>query len=412
MNNGEQQFRRRGTRRRKKRMARKVLFSFILAVILGIVAYGIYFYFSAKNAIDSTYKSAGETTSAAKVVKEKKPLSILLMGADTGAFGRDYKGRTDTMIVATINPDNKKVTLTSIPRDTMTRIIGVKKFDYQRINAAYEVGGSKVALKTVSSLLNIPLEYYVTINMGGLEKIVDAVGGVDVNVPFTFTYEGYTFKKGKMHLKGKMALQYSRMRKLDPDGDYGRQRRQQQVITSIIKAAISTRTLTNFKTVLTQVSKNMVTNLSFDDMVGIYSNYSNYAKTIKTDHVQGISAMWGPAMIQIPATTELQRVSDKLRTEMGLKKEVLSNEETRQNKLNAANGFIFSSGYDSQQFTVYSPSTATENTITDDSSSDSDATTNDGPAYGTTDSTTTQDSISQSQRTSVSQNDTTTQNNI
>ncbi|WP_125605030.1 LCP family glycopolymer transferase [Lapidilactobacillus bayanensis] len=340
---------------------RKVIIGIIIALIVAVLGYAAYFYFSAKNALDSSYKSAGETQSAKTVVDAKKPLSILLLGADTGAFGRNYQGRTDTMIVATINPSTKQTTLTSIPRDTMAQLVGAEKFDYERINAAYEVGGSKVALKSVSALLNIPLQYYVTINMGGMEKIVSAVGGVDITPTLTFTYEGNTFTKGeKMHLDGKQALAYSRMRYDDPNGDYGRQTRQREVITSIIKAAVSTRTLTNFQDVLTQVSKNMTTNLAFADMVSIFSKYRGYAETIKSDHLQGVNAMWGKAMIQIPATTELQRVSDNLRTEMGLEKATLDNQATRQNKLNIANGFSFTSGSSTQQFTVYSPNSDTE----------------------------------------------------
>lgn len=342
--------------RRRKHTARKVIIGIIIALVLAVIGYAAYFYFSAKSAMDSSYKSAGETQSAKSIVDADKPLSILLLGADTGALGRTYQGRTDTMIIATINPSTKKTTLVSIPRDTMAQLVGADKFSYQRINAAYEVGGSKVALKSVAALVNIPLEYYVTINMGGMEKIVDAVGGVDVTPTLTFTYEGYTFTQGeKMHLDGKKALAYSRMRKLDPKGDYGRQDRQREVISSILKAAVSTRTLANFQDVLTQISKNMTTNLSFDDMVSIFSKYRGYAKTIESDHLQGVNAMWGAAMIQIPSTSELQRISDKLRTEMDLKQKILDNEETRQNERNVANGFSFTSGNNSQQFTVYQP---------------------------------------------------------
>lgn len=363
MNDEEQLHRRSGQHHHhhRKHTVRNVIIGIIIAIIVAVLGYAAYFYFSAKNAIDSSYKSAGETQSAKTVVDAHKPLSILLLGADTGAFGRNYQGRTDTMIIATINPSTKQTTLTSIPRDTMAQLVGADSFDYERINAAYEVGGSKVALKSVSALVNVPLQYYVTINMGGMEKIVNAVGGVDITPTLTFTYEGYTFTKGEqMHLDGKKALAYSRMRYDDPNGDYGRQTRQREVITSIIKAAVSTRTLTNFQDVLTQVSKNMTTNLAFDDMVSIFSKYRGYAETIKSDHLQGVNAMWGAAMIQIPSTTELQRVSDNLRSEMGLEKATLDNQETRQNKLNIANGFSFTSGNSSQQFTVFSPNSDTE----------------------------------------------------
>lgn len=350
---GQEQHRRTGQKR--KHPVRKTILIILGILIVGVLAYGTWFFVSAKSAIDSTYKSAGETKKAKTVVSEQKPLNVLLMGTDTGAFGRDYKGRTDTMIIATINPAKKKTTLTSIPRDTMAEAIGTDTFDFERINAAYEKGGSKMALKSISTLINVPLEYYVTINMGGLTKIVTAVGGVDVVVPFTFTYEGIKFTKGKMHLNGKEALAYSRMRYDDPRGDYGRQERQRQVITSAIQAAASTRTLTNFQSVLQSISSNMVTNLSFDDMVSIFKDYRGYAENMSSDHLQGVSAMWGEAMIQVAPTAELQRVSDKLREENGLPKETISNQETRQNQLNIKNNnFDFNSSNDRQQYIVYS----------------------------------------------------------
>ncbi|WP_261805471.1 LCP family protein [Lapidilactobacillus luobeiensis] len=324
--------------------------------VVAVLGYIGWFYFSARSAINDSYKSAGEKQQAKNVVAEKKSLNVLLMGADTGALGRTYQGRTDTMIIATINPKDKKTTLTSIPRDTMGEIVGANEFNYQRLNAAYEVGGSTMALNSLSKLVNVPIQYYVTINMGGLTKIVDAVGGVDVNVPFDFTYEGNTYTKGKMHLNGQQALGYSRMRYDDPKGDYGRQDRQREVIISAVKAAVSTRTLTNFQSVLSSISKNMVSNLSFDDMVSIFTDYRGYAANMVSDHLQGVGAMWGKAMIQIPTTAELQRVSDNLREQSGLKQETLSNQETRQNELNLKNGFQFEGGSSSQQFVVYPPS--------------------------------------------------------
>lgn len=95
-----------------------------------------------------------------------------------------------------------------------------------------------MAINTVTKLVNVPISYYLTINMGALEKVVDAVGGVDVQVPFSFTSSktgGQHFTKGGMHLNGNMALAYARMRYEDPKGDYGRQQRQQQVIKAILK---------------------------------------------------------------------------------------------------------------------------------------------------------------------------------
>ena len=101
----------------------------------------------------------------------------------------------------TVNPAKKKLSLMSIPRDTMARMIGTENFSVHKINAAYNIGGAKMAMNTTSKVLNVPIKYYISMNMGGMKKIVDGVGGVTVTPPLTFTYDGYTFNKGKhVHL--------------------------------------------------------------------------------------------------------------------------------------------------------------------------------------------------------------------
>ena len=201
-------------------------------------------------------------------------------------------------------------------------------------------------------MFDVPIDYYVTVNMGGLSKIVDAVGGVDVDVPFTFEWNGSEFTKGKMHLKGKAALDYSRMRYDDPEGDYGRQKRQKQVITSMINSAVSLKSLTNFESILDSLSDSVATNLSFDDMVAIQANYRKAAKSIESDVLTGRNADIDGSSYQIPTNEEIQRVSDVLRTSLGLEKTTINNAETKQNDLNT----YFTGEENHQEFTVYSES--------------------------------------------------------
>jgi polyisoprenyl-teichoic acid--peptidoglycan teichoic acid transferase len=111
------------------------------------------------------------------------------------------------MMLVTINPKEKKTTMTSIPRDTLAEMVGTGSDSptYEKINCCVCVWKIDAAIKTVEKLLDVPINYYVTVNMEGLSKIVDAVGGVDVNVPFSWTdwnTGGQTFKKGKAHLDG------------------------------------------------------------------------------------------------------------------------------------------------------------------------------------------------------------------
>lgn len=324
-------------------------------------AYALRLYSQTKYALDGTY-SGLKSQKVSTDIANKKPFAALLLGVDTGALGRSYKGNSDTMIVAVVNPKKKTTTMVSIPRDTVAQLIGAKSFNMQKINAAYNVGGSDMAVNTVSKLVNVPIKYYMTINMGGLEKVVDDVGGVDVQVPFSY-YDSHSnnkhFVKGKMHLNGEWALAYARMRHEDPQGDYGRQKRQQQVIKAILKKAVSLNSLTNFTKLLDTVSSNIQTNLTFNDMTSIFTNYRAAAGTIKTGTLQGQAAdVWSSEYndylsYQVPSTDAIQAVSDRLRAALGLKTETIDNESTRENTANS--NFSWTSTDSHQKYIIYNP---------------------------------------------------------
>ena len=116
---------------------------------------------------------------------------MLLLGVD--ARPGDI-GRSDTMIVMTVNPDLNSTKMVSIPRDTRTLIVG-KGFE-DKINHAYAFGGAKMSIETVEEFLDIPIDYYVKVNMDGFEDIVNAVGGVTVDNRITFSREGHDFPRG------------------------------------------------------------------------------------------------------------------------------------------------------------------------------------------------------------------------
>lgn len=345
----------------KRHRKLKIFLLFIVILVFSGGAYAMRVSSQLKSAADKINKS--EATS--KAIKNKKAFSILLLGVDTGAEGRIDKGNSDTMIVATVNPKKEQVKLVSIPRDTLAELQGTKTFDMQKINAAYNVGGSKMAKATVEKMFDVPIDYYVTINMGALSKIVDAVGGVDVNVPFSFKSNGSTFTKGKMHLNGKKALDYSRMRYEDPDGDYGRQKRQREVITSLVGSAISFKSLTNFESILKTLEDSVATDLSFDDMVAMQSKYRSTAKNITSDYLKGRNATIEGSSYQVPTTSEIQRVSDVLRTSLGLEKTNIDNAETKQNALNAN----FAATEYQDEFTIYPESVLKDGGTTSEATS-------------------------------------------
>lgn len=335
----------------KKRSKKKAFIVWALFLLIVIIGGGAtYAAYRTKSSVDKTYLAAHGASHAK--VSTSKPVSILLMGTDTGALGRTDKGRTDTIMVVTINPKTKKATMVSIPRDTLVKIDGTN--DTEKINAAYTVGGASTSMKTVENLLNVPINYYALINMGGLEKVVNAIGGVDVNVPFSWndSHTHMSFKKGKAHLNGKQALAFSRMRYEDPNGDYGRQKRQQQVIQQIVKKVTKNGNVTMYQKLLKLMSNNMKTNMSFNDMISLAENDKDSVKHVKKSSLKGVGAYINAESFQVPASKTLQGTSDTLRASLGLPKQTLDNFNTQENRRNTKNGFDWKSG-NNPTYTVY-----------------------------------------------------------
>lgn len=291
-----------------------------LVVIYGGTAYASHMLRSAKDTLNDSYTKTNvkKLRDVSDVIKNKKPFSLLILGTDTGDLGRSDTGRTDTLIVATVNPAKKRVTLTSIPRDTEVRIAGSDNA-YDKINTAYTIGGVSTAIKTVQNTLHVPIDYYVLVNMGGLRKIVDAVGGVTVTPPLTFKYEDANVTKGqKVTLNGKQALAYSRMRYDDPEGDYGRQKRQKQIISAIINKALSISSITRFQDLLKSIESNMQTDLTYDDMLTIVSNYKDAAEAVDSYTVHGDDAMLNGSSYQIASKEAKEQASKRIRSQLNL----------------------------------------------------------------------------------------------
>ena len=296
----------------------KVLLSIILILMLGIVGYSAKVYFDVKN----TAKDMHETIDRPKSDKRDKPVnidggepfSVLLLGLDTGDLGRDEQGRSDSMMIATVSPKTNKTTITSLPRDTRAEIVGHGTTD--KINHAYAFGGVPMSMDTVENLLDIPVDHYVSINMKGLKELVDAVGGIDVNNTLDFSQDGTHFPVGNVHLTGETALSFSRMRYEDPNGDYGRQGRQRQIIEGVIKKALSIKSVTNYKNILDALADNMKTDLNWDDMMDIQSKYKSAFGVIEEGNLQGDGQMIDGVSYQIVSDGELDRVQTMLKEQL------------------------------------------------------------------------------------------------
>ena len=264
-------------------MVKKIILMFLsllTVTVIGIGAYGLTILNQTTGTLSKTYKGFGNETN---VIAENKPMTILLMGVDTGSGSREdpWAGNSDTMILVTVNPQTKETTMTSLERDILTNITSDGETVQAKLNSAYAQGGAKLAIKTIQDLLNIHIDRYVMINMKGLVQLVDKVGGITVNNPFDFDISieenepEYTAKiaPGRQEINGDQALVYSRMRYQDPEGDYGRQKRQREVIKKIVEKVLSLNSLSHYKGIIESVSNSLLQLLGYKDALSTIHQY-------------------------------------------------------------------------------------------------------------------------------------------
>ncbi len=317
MNNEEEKLNRKHSHHKHHRSfwQRHKIWKWVLIVIgLFIVADVALFgkmYFDAKKSANSTYKQV-KTNKLRNTpdLNNGKPFTVLILGTDTGEYGRTYQGRSDTMMLAAVSPKEKKTTLVSIPRDTKVAIPG---YGYNnKINAAYSYEGTKGAVNIVQSYLDVPVDYYVEMNMKGLEELSAAVGPVKVENDLEFTNLNRTFKKGTVTIDKDNILAYTRMRYEDPRGDYGRQLRQRMVLEALVKKIATIGSVTKYQSILNAISSNMKTNLTFDDMKAIATKYGSVSE-IEQVQLQGESQMIDGVSYEVVPQSNLDKVTSQLK---------------------------------------------------------------------------------------------------
>ncbi|MCQ6276855.1 LytR family transcriptional regulator [Bacillus sp. V3B] len=293
----------------------KVTGIILLLLVIGAGTYAFTVYKSLTNAVDTMHQPIEREKSDKRpeeiTLTNKEPFSVLMLGVDERAGDR---GRSDTMIVLTVNPNQNSIKMLSIPRDTRTDIIGRDTVD--KINHAYAFGGEEMSMATVENLLDIPIDYYIKVNMEGFKDVVDAVGGIQVNNNLEFTQEGYRFTKGQINLNGDQALSFVRMRYEDPNGDFGRQERQRQVIQGVIKRGASFSSLTNFGNIFDALGKNVRTNVTFDEMLDIQKNYKTAAGSIDQLQMTGQGTKISGIYYLMVPNEQIQSIQSELKTHL------------------------------------------------------------------------------------------------
>ncbi|MGN1385891.1 MAG: LCP family protein [Bacillus sp. (in: firmicutes)] len=269
-------------RYKKKKVWKKIILFFML-ILLAVGLYAGYMFYQTLQAANDTYSelNRGEKSDLRdEAVKfGKEPVSILLLGVEDYASGGSG-GRSDTIMVATFNPDLGTMKLLSIPRDTKVYIPSQDKKD--KINHSFN-NGKESTIETVEDFLDIPIDYYATVNFEGFKAIVDEIGGVDVEVPFDFweytdgwPREKIYFTEGLSHLNGEEALAYARMRKRDPNGDFGRNDRQKQIISAMIDSIVTPKNLLKIDDIAKTASANVETNIKVSEGISFATKFKSF----------------------------------------------------------------------------------------------------------------------------------------
>ncbi|WP_461202989.1 LCP family protein [Enterococcus sp. N342-3-1-2] len=276
----------------KKRDKRRIIIGILLFALAGVFLFAGYTYYAAKSSVDKMYKESAVITSNKKNEDNSLQASdvdgkfgILLMGVDNDAEREKTEHldstRADSLIYMVYDGENKKIDMVSIPRDVWTNIYdGTGNgtiVSTAKINSAFAIGEEDATIETVQNYLQLPINYYVNINFTSFEKIIDAIGGVTVDVPYdinkkyTSDNTGETLiPEGRQLLNGEQALIFARIRKMDTDVDRGN--RQQEVIEAAISQALKINNVTKYQQILDSVSEDVNTNFKFEDLVSLAGN--------------------------------------------------------------------------------------------------------------------------------------------
>lgn len=210
------------------------------------------------------YQYGIETEIEQENVDVEEPFNVYISGIDvSGPVATN--SRSDVNIIMTVNPNTKKILLTTTPRDYYVQIPDISGEQRDKLTHA-GIYGVDASMRTLEQLYGIDISYYARVNFSSLIKIVDTLGGVDVDSDFDFDAQGYHFQKGMNHLDGDQALAFSRERYSFEDGDNQRGKDQQKVLTAILNKAMSPAILSNASALIADVSDSVQTNMTQEEM--------------------------------------------------------------------------------------------------------------------------------------------------
>lgn len=223
------------------------------------------------------------------LMTSKDKVTVMIMGVDRR---QDDVGRSDTLMVATLDPNKNQAALLSIPRDTRVKIKG---HGFDKINAAYAYGGHNLTQQTVESLLNTNIDHYMLIDINGFVKMIDALGGIDIDVEKRMVYDDpwddngglhIDLQPGMQHMDGETAVTYVRYR--DEEGDIGRIKRQQKFMKAIMDKVVSPMVIPKLPSIVSAVYDTVETDMSISDILSFLSTLKDAKDNgLKSEMVPG-----------------------------------------------------------------------------------------------------------------------------
>lgn len=257
-------------RKRSTIIRRTVICAIVLALVGGVGAAALTF---AKSVINGRLMNNSVITSQVlDILKDtnasKEPFYVLLLGTDGRPGDTSY--RSDSIILARVDPTKKNATLISIPRDTKVTYKG----EIMKINATHSYDGAEGVISAVNELCGVQISYYAEINFDGMKQLVDSVGGIDLYIPEGDEVDDgaagpVKVDSGQQHLDGEAALTFSRARHQFADGDYTRMRHQRMVMGALANKILNNMDVTKIPSLLDSLSNMLITNMSVDDIVSV-----------------------------------------------------------------------------------------------------------------------------------------------
>lgn len=315
---------RRSDRKKTNKKKKHWFWRILVILLILLISYSVYLYFHAKQTVDQAYVSDEREYSdlrLAPLSKDANTLSVLFIGVDQGG-GRSTEGYglSDALILATLNKNEGTVKTLSIPRDSYVYI--PQRDQTTKITHAHAYGGPMYTIASLERLLDVPIDFHVTLNFDAFIGVIDALNGIDVEVPFELTEMDSNDEHGAIHLlpgeqtlNGEEALALARTRKLDNDIERGK--RQQLILRAILDRAKSPRTLITAPALIDSIGEHMTTSMPFSRMTSLLSPSFLTGLEIESLHLEG-QDLWTDAYYYQLNDESVNQVSQTLRNHLEL----------------------------------------------------------------------------------------------